>query len=66
MKLFWFFQSGSKSSQNRAGVSDPLEIAGLRIIVWMAFLVLLVFGAWASWAKLEQDPNHSISGWRDH
>jgi adhesin transport system membrane fusion protein len=54
MKLFWFFQSGSKSSQNRAGVSDPLEIAGLRIIVWMAFLVLLVFGAWASWAKLDQ------------
>lgn len=53
MKFFWFLQRDTRS-MGRRGQSVNLRIAGLRVVVWLTFLVLIAFFVWANWAKLDQ------------
>ena len=51
MKLFWFLQAGETefhSSEARALTSGP------RWVMWLTFLSIIVFVAWAYWAEIDQ------------
>lgn len=53
MNFFWFFR-GRKTVSNRHLPAQTARFGNLSAIVWIVFLVLLTFGVWAYWAKLDQ------------
>ena len=53
MNFFWFFR-GRKAATNQHLPAQPVRLGSLSAIVWIVFAVLLTFGVWAYWAKLDQ------------
>ncbi len=53
MNIFWFLKSGSPSA-DRFVSKGASSLLGLRVVVWVTFLVLIVFVWWANWAVLDQ------------
>jgi adhesin transport system membrane fusion protein len=53
MNFFWFFR-GRKAATNQHLPAQPVRLGSLSAIVWIVFAVLLIFGVWAYWAKLDQ------------
>ncbi len=54
MNLLWFLQSRKGRQSGRQLAPATLELGGLRAIVWLVFLCIALFLAWASWATLDQ------------
>lgn len=53
MNFFWFFR-GRKAASNQHLPAQIARFGNLSAIVWIVFAVLLTFGVWAYWAKLDQ------------
>lgn len=53
MNFFWFFR-GRKAASNQHLPAQTARFGNLSAIVWIVFAVLLTFGVWAYWAKLDQ------------
>jgi adhesin transport system membrane fusion protein len=53
MNFFWFFR-GRKTASNQHLPAQMARFGNLSAIVWIVFAVLLTFGVWAYWAKLDQ------------
>lgn len=53
MNFFWFFR-GRKTASNQHLPAQMVRFGNLSAIVWIVFAVLLTFGVWAYWAKLDQ------------
>ena len=53
MNFFWFFR-GRQLVSNRHLPANAARFGNLSAIVWIVFFVLLIFGVWAHWAKLDQ------------
>lgn len=67
MNLLWFLKSGDVHRSGQQAPADTLQLGGLRAIVWLVFLCMALFLAWASWATLDQvtrAPGSVVSGSR--
>lgn len=53
MNFFWFFR-GRQNASTQHLPAQTARFGNLSAIVWIVFLVLLTFGVWAYWAKLDQ------------
>jgi len=54
MNLLWFLKPGGAGIRTRHATSASLELGGLRAIVWLVFVCMAAFLAWAHWATLDQ------------
>ena len=54
MNILWFFKSNAPGAGARAPHEVHFEFGGLRVVVWLAFVVIGIFLAWANWAQLDQ------------
>lgn len=52
MKLFWFLRPAAQASQDASHVAGSL--AGPRRLMWITFLTLCAFVAWAYWAEIDE------------
>lgn len=53
MNFLWFFR-GRKAVTNRHLPANEARFGNLSAMIWIVFFVLLTFGLWAHWAKLDQ------------
>lgn len=53
MNIFWFLKSDLPVA-GRFAPKKASSLLGLRLVVWISFLVLVLFGFWANWAVLDQ------------
>ena len=52
MKLFWFFRSApAASAQTR---DQAASLTSSRLILWVSFLTVVIFVAWAYFAEIDQ------------
>jgi len=54
MKLLWFFKLDDSTTARQFASFNALKLGKLRAIVWLVFLFMGTFFAWASWATLDQ------------
>ncbi len=53
MNILWFLQSADPAHRPQA-YGQAHRFLGLRLVVWLAAAVLLIFVLWSSWAVLDQ------------